>query len=315
MANTQLVHSQRIGTKTVPLTLTEDGLGVYSWTKRGRTVTLADGSEEVYLNCAGCPAVVDKKAPRKRGVLRLRYPDLTDSHSGHWSFVMVNLEKGKLVYHDSLHGDGTKHVNLIKDFVAEYAVERGYATEDRSSDFMTVDPSNWLCCCPKDIPKQQNGLDCGVFVCKFAELLLSMNWFERSANDLCSYQKKIYALDCLAGISMAGLLSDGRMLASNNTGGDVGSSSRDGSVGSKHKTDVSCYEIQKRMRNYEKALRAKGTEDASEEVVEARLPAPINAEMLFDIFYAKKQPKFSVEMKKVLLAVCSIAQLEMKKWR
>uniref|UniRef100_A0A915CUH1 Uncharacterized protein n=1 Tax=Ditylenchus dipsaci TaxID=166011 RepID=A0A915CUH1_9BILA len=43
-----------------------------------------------------------------------------------------------------------------------------------------------------------------------------MNWFERATNDLCSHQKKINALDCLAGISMAGLLSDGRMLARKN---------------------------------------------------------------------------------------------------
>uniref|UniRef100_A0A915D4Y8 Uncharacterized protein n=1 Tax=Ditylenchus dipsaci TaxID=166011 RepID=A0A915D4Y8_9BILA len=73
MANTQLVHSHRIGTKTVPLTLTEDGLGCYSWTKRGRTVTLADGSEQVYLNCSGCRAVVDKKGAKKQPIKRLKF--------------------------------------------------------------------------------------------------------------------------------------------------------------------------------------------------------------------------------------------------
>uniref|UniRef100_A0A915D7I1 Ubiquitin-like protease family profile domain-containing protein n=1 Tax=Ditylenchus dipsaci TaxID=166011 RepID=A0A915D7I1_9BILA len=73
---------------------------------------------------------------------------------------MVDLENGKLLYFDSLHSDGTKHLNLLKDFLAEFAEERGYAT---------VDPSHWLCLCPKDIPKQKNSFDCGVFVCKFAE--------------------------------------------------------------------------------------------------------------------------------------------------
>ncbi|KAI6243761.1 Proteasome subunit alpha type [Aphelenchoides fujianensis] len=36
---------------------------------------------------------------------------------------------------------------------------------------------------------------------------------KRAANDLCSHQKKIYELDQHAGVSIAGLLSDGRILA------------------------------------------------------------------------------------------------------
>ncbi|KAI1730373.1 proteasome subunit domain-containing protein [Ditylenchus destructor] len=36
---------------------------------------------------------------------------------------------------------------------------------------------------------------------------------KRAANDLCSHQKKIYELDTHVGLSMAGLLSDGRILA------------------------------------------------------------------------------------------------------
>ncbi|KAI6205837.1 Proteasome subunit alpha type [Aphelenchoides besseyi] len=36
---------------------------------------------------------------------------------------------------------------------------------------------------------------------------------KRAANDLCSHQKKIYELDKHAGVSIAGLLSDGRILA------------------------------------------------------------------------------------------------------
>ena len=36
---------------------------------------------------------------------------------------------------------------------------------------------------------------------------------KRAANDLCSHQKKIYELDNHIGLSMAGLLSDGRILA------------------------------------------------------------------------------------------------------
>uniref|UniRef100_A0A1I8A4W4 Proteasome subunit alpha type n=1 Tax=Steinernema glaseri TaxID=37863 RepID=A0A1I8A4W4_9BILA len=36
---------------------------------------------------------------------------------------------------------------------------------------------------------------------------------KRAANELCSHQKKIYELDCHTGVSIAGLLSDGRILA------------------------------------------------------------------------------------------------------
>uniref|UniRef100_A0A0N5AHC3 Proteasome subunit alpha type n=1 Tax=Syphacia muris TaxID=451379 RepID=A0A0N5AHC3_9BILA len=36
---------------------------------------------------------------------------------------------------------------------------------------------------------------------------------KRAANELCSHQKKVYELDTHAGVSIAGLLSDGRILA------------------------------------------------------------------------------------------------------
>ncbi|KAK6032189.1 hypothetical protein OSTOST_01643, partial [Ostertagia ostertagi] len=36
---------------------------------------------------------------------------------------------------------------------------------------------------------------------------------KRAQNELCSHQKKIYEIDTHAGVSIAGLLSDGRILA------------------------------------------------------------------------------------------------------
>uniref|UniRef100_A0A915DJK2 Transposase n=1 Tax=Ditylenchus dipsaci TaxID=166011 RepID=A0A915DJK2_9BILA len=52
MANPQLVHSQRIGAKTSPITYTEDRRGCYIWTKTGRT-TIKEGIEQAYFRYSG----------------------------------------------------------------------------------------------------------------------------------------------------------------------------------------------------------------------------------------------------------------------
>uniref|UniRef100_A0A915EEA6 Ubiquitin-like protease family profile domain-containing protein n=1 Tax=Ditylenchus dipsaci TaxID=166011 RepID=A0A915EEA6_9BILA len=51
-------------------------------------------------------------------------------------------------------------VNLPTDFLAAYSVK----TNDEEAE-----PSNWIGFCAKNIPKQDNGYDCGAFVCRFAD--------------------------------------------------------------------------------------------------------------------------------------------------
>uniref|UniRef100_A0A915DCA9 Ubiquitin-like protease family profile domain-containing protein n=1 Tax=Ditylenchus dipsaci TaxID=166011 RepID=A0A915DCA9_9BILA len=35
---------------------------------------------------------------------------------GHWSLVVINVEKVIINYYDSLHGDGNPHSNLTREF-------------------------------------------------------------------------------------------------------------------------------------------------------------------------------------------------------
>uniref|UniRef100_A0A915DIP6 Ubiquitin-like protease family profile domain-containing protein n=1 Tax=Ditylenchus dipsaci TaxID=166011 RepID=A0A915DIP6_9BILA len=275
-----------------------------------RTVTLADGSEQVYLNCAGCRAVVDKKGARKQPIKTLKFNLMTNEFTesvegynhlakcvpkvlsqvkgvnvrrsiqaematgikekpasarvridnrvlfcydpkcclwecscdargissgkaqevskhpniestgikgpkevlswtasvdvfqykillfpihtpGHWSLVVGNLEKERLMYFDSLHGDGTKHMNLIKSFLAEHAMKKRYAADDPLSGLTVVDLSNWLCFCPKDIPEQKNGFDCGVFICKFAECVSRGGQFDFTPQQMAGIRKEM----------------------------------------------------------------------------------------------------------------------------
>uniref|UniRef100_A0A915E539 Ubiquitin-like protease family profile domain-containing protein n=1 Tax=Ditylenchus dipsaci TaxID=166011 RepID=A0A915E539_9BILA len=67
---------------------------------------------------------------------------------------VVNNNKERLVYYDSLLGDGTVYSNLIKHFLQEYAIEYGYEA---------LEPGNCIAFCPKDITRQTNTFDCGAF--------------------------------------------------------------------------------------------------------------------------------------------------------
>uniref|UniRef100_A0A915E356 Uncharacterized protein n=1 Tax=Ditylenchus dipsaci TaxID=166011 RepID=A0A915E356_9BILA len=70
-----------------------------------------------------------------------------DSHHSALVISGSQLMKGRLDFYDSMHGDGEKHLSLLKDFLKEFAVEGGYDE---------VNPSLWIGACAKDIPTQSN---------------------------------------------------------------------------------------------------------------------------------------------------------------
>lgn len=64
----QLVHSQRIGARTAPITYCDEGC--YIWTKSGRTQMkeeMGQAFEQVYVSCAGCRA--EKRAGNHNAVV------------------------------------------------------------------------------------------------------------------------------------------------------------------------------------------------------------------------------------------------------
>uniref|UniRef100_A0A915D457 Ubiquitin-like protease family profile domain-containing protein n=1 Tax=Ditylenchus dipsaci TaxID=166011 RepID=A0A915D457_9BILA len=68
----------------------------------------------------------------------------------------VKIKKHRLIYYDSLLGDGHICLSLIN---------RNRCKRDTKRK----DPVNWLGFNDKTIPQQSNCYDCGIFVCLFAE--------------------------------------------------------------------------------------------------------------------------------------------------
>lgn len=79
---------------------------------------------------------------------------------GHWTMVAVKMDKQRLVFYDSFHGNGNTHLFLIKQFLQEAAEGKGHKL---------LEPLYWMGCQNKAFETQENDYDCGVYICKFAE--------------------------------------------------------------------------------------------------------------------------------------------------
>ncbi|KAJ1674990.1 SUMO1 sentrin specific peptidase 1 [Spiromyces aspiralis] len=100
----------------------------------------------------------------------------------HWCCVSIWPKKNLIYYYDSLGGDGRRTLDLLLDYL-----------ELESQDKLNkpLDKSIWDAQCPKDIPLQKNGYDCGVFACAFAEHLTRESNFNFSQRDMKYLRKKM----------------------------------------------------------------------------------------------------------------------------
>ncbi|KAH9412280.1 putative Ulp1 protease [Ordospora pajunii] len=98
---------------------------------------------------------------------------------GHWCLVVMDVEEMQLEYYDSL---GTADMQVV-DFVIEY-LRAEWCRVCGDGFKISIKPM-------KDIPQQQNGTDCGVFVCMYARYRLEKNskWFR--SNEIKSLRKAI----------------------------------------------------------------------------------------------------------------------------
>ncbi|KAI1723736.1 sentrin-specific protease [Ditylenchus destructor] len=80
--------------------------------------------------------------------------------TAHWCLAVVDLKEKCITYYDSMLGSDQGCLNLIKDYLK---------LEHKDKKHEEYDTSDWKTVCRKDIPRQLNGSDCGMFSCKFAE--------------------------------------------------------------------------------------------------------------------------------------------------
>ncbi|KAJ1980369.1 SUMO1 sentrin specific peptidase 1 [Dimargaris verticillata] len=78
----------------------------------------------------------------------------------HWTCAVINFTRKRIEYYDSMLMDNPTLFATLREYLQAEHLDK------KQADF---DLSGWTDWCPKDIPRQYNGFDCGVFACIFAE--------------------------------------------------------------------------------------------------------------------------------------------------
>jgi len=81
----------------------------------------------------------------------------------HWTMVLIDMEERKVYFYDSMSGNGKE----VADFVIRYLKDEWADKKGRNFPFIPFTQGK----APKDLPQQNNGNDCGAFVCAFGECL------------------------------------------------------------------------------------------------------------------------------------------------
>eukprot|EP01083_Nonionella_stella_P264228 896625_1 len=150
---------------------------VQQWYKRNK-VAVNDHIQEIKaVYCSDWPTIY-KKSWGRQEISRDDLNHIFDRdrilipihpHRNHWSLMSLNMKKKTAEYYDSLGWrNGTAVWTYLKLFLQEEWIRKhggnGIDYIDKW-EFKEYTPGT-------EIPKQYNGFDCGVFVCKTAEYIL-----------------------------------------------------------------------------------------------------------------------------------------------
>jgi hypothetical protein len=100
----------------------------------------------------------------------------------HWCLAVINFADKRFEYYDSLGGENPKCLERLRRYVKDE-----YRTKHKGE----YDLSEWQDYTPLNIPHQQNGYDCGVFMCKFADYLSRGKPFDFSQSDMSYFRKRM----------------------------------------------------------------------------------------------------------------------------
>eukprot|EP01117_Protostelium_nocturnum_P019120 TRINITY_DN8197_c0_g1_i2.p1 TRINITY_DN8197_c0_g1~~TRINITY_DN8197_c0_g1_i2.p1 ORF type:complete len:574 (-),score=241.18 TRINITY_DN8197_c0_g1_i2:408-2129(-) len=103
----------------------------------------------------------------------------------HWCLAVVNIKEKRFEYYDSLGGSGTRGTvlkNLRKWLSAEYLDKKKQQLDlSEWSDYKNTGM----------VPQQQNGYDCGVFTCRFADCISQNKPFPFSQEHMQHFRKRL----------------------------------------------------------------------------------------------------------------------------
>uniref|UniRef100_A0A915DMI0 Ubiquitin-like protease family profile domain-containing protein n=1 Tax=Ditylenchus dipsaci TaxID=166011 RepID=A0A915DMI0_9BILA len=105
--------------------------------------------------------------------------------TGHWALVIVDLRRKTISYYDSLLGDGANTLRIIRKFLEQ---------TEKPENTNRFNKKVWLCDSPKDIPKQKNGYDCGLFLCCFADRVSKEEKLDFNQEQMPKIRKQLLSL-------------------------------------------------------------------------------------------------------------------------
>ena len=106
---------------------------------------------------------------------------LFPTHVGgnHWVLAVINFEQQRLELFDSLGGEYPNVITAMEKFTF------------REAKRLDQPPLTWTRKAHKRIPHQNNGSDCGVFVCVYADYITTPCKFNFSNKDMLHFRKRI----------------------------------------------------------------------------------------------------------------------------
>jgi len=105
----------------------------------------------------------------------------------HWCLAVVNFQDKRFEYYDSLGNDNPLCLQLLRQYLKD---------EHKSKKNKDFEVSDWTEYSPKSIPRQRNGYDCGIFMCRYAECVSRRKEFNFEQRNMPYFRKRM-VLDIL----------------------------------------------------------------------------------------------------------------------
>lgn len=81
-----------------------------------------------------------------------------------WTLAVINIKESRVEYYDSLRGEDHICLKNLKRYIGDEAMNKRN---------VELDVTTWSEAYYKNIPRQMNGCDCGVFMLKYADFISS----------------------------------------------------------------------------------------------------------------------------------------------
>jgi sentrin-specific protease 1 len=100
----------------------------------------------------------------------------------HWTLVAINMEEKTIVYYDSMGDRDQALLHTVLDYLKQ---------EHRDKKKCELDSDRWTLSHADNIPKQENGYDCGLFLLKYAQCLARGQPLDFSQDNMDFFRQRL----------------------------------------------------------------------------------------------------------------------------